>query len=293
VKPRLHVLLSGDGHSGVVLRRGPSAQVAAIAWNRDNDTFLLGQWLKGRIYERRSDLSPDGKHLIYFAMNGHWGSRAKGAWTAISIAPYLTAIALFAKGDCWHGGGWFVDKTTYWLNNGYGHEVLENTTRVTRATTPPSYATGYGGECPGVYFNRLQRDGWTMLPELTDSRRDVFDIPLSHGWVLRKIARAQSGPPPGKSVYFDEHELVHPATGRVLNRDTWEWASPDVGRVVWAEAGALWAGKITKASAGNDDPITSVKCLHDFSAMKFEGKVAPYAKQKDRAPAKKQRKIKR
>jgi cytochrome bd-type quinol oxidase subunit 2 len=30
----------------------------------------VGQWLKGRIYERRSDLSPDGKHLIYFAMNG-------------------------------------------------------------------------------------------------------------------------------------------------------------------------------------------------------------------------------
>lgn len=293
MKPRLHVLLSRDGHTGVVLRRGPSSQVAAIGWNRDTDTFALGQWLKGRIYERRSDLSPDGKHLIYFAMNGHWKSRAKGAWTAISIAPYLTAIALYAKGDCWHGGGWFVDKTTYWLNNGYGHEELETTTRVTRAASPPPYARGFGGECPGVYFNRLVRDGWVMSDELSDRERDVFEIPLAHGWVLRKLARAQSGPPPGKGVYFDEHALVHPASGRVLDRPTWEWASPDVGRVVWAEGGCLWAGKITKASARSDDPITAVKQLHDFSAMKFEGVVAPYAPKKERAPARKRRKLDR
>lgn len=277
MKPRLHVLLARDGHTGVVLRRGPSSQVAAIGWNRDTDTFRIGQWLKGRIYERRSDLSPDGRHLIYFAMNGHWSSRAKGAWTAISIAPYLTAIALYAKGDCWHGGGWFVDAGTYWLNDGYGHEVLETTTRVARATTPPAYAAGYGGECPGVYFNRLVRDGWTLRPELSDRKRDVFDIPLAHGWILRKYACAQSGPPPGKGVYFDEHALVHLTSGRELARPRWEWASPDVGRVVWAEDGSLWAGKITKASATTDDPLTAVTQLHDFSAMAFEGLVAPYA----------------
>ncbi len=286
------MLLSRDGHTGVVFRRGPSNAVAAIGWNRDRDTFALGQWLRGRIYERRSDLSPDGKHLIYFAMNGHWKSRAKGAWTAISIAPYLTAIGLFAKGDCWHGGGLFVDKHTYWLNDGYGHELLEPTTAVTRAPVPP-FTVSYGGECPGVYFHRLQRDGWTMRSELADGDGDVFEIPLAHGWMLRKLARAQVGPPPGKGVYFDEHELVHPASGRALMRHAWEWASPDVGRLVWAEAGALWAGKITKASAGDDDPVTAVTCLHEFSAMKFEGIVAPYAKQKSRAPAPKQRKIKR
>lgn len=284
MKPRLHVLLSRDGHSGVVLRRGPSSQVAAIGWNRDNDTFTLGQWLRGRIYERRSDLSPDGKHLIYFAMNGHWQSRAKGAWTAISIAPYLTAIALYAKGDCWHGGGWFVDKTTYWLNDGYGHEVLETTHRVRRAAAPPAYARGYGGECPGVYFNRLVRDGWIPRPELGDRSGDVFEIRLAHGWVLRKIARAQSGPPPGKGVYFDEHALVHAATDRVLPRETWEWASPDAGRVVWAADGCLWAGKITKASASDEDPVTAAKLLHDFSPMTFQRIVAPYA-----LPAKRRR----
>jgi hypothetical protein len=277
VKPRLHVLLARDGHTGLVLRRGPAREVAAIGWNRDKDTFALGQWLRGRIYERRCDLSPDGKHLIYFAMNGHWGSRAKGAWTAISRAPYLTAIALFAKGDCWHGGGLFVDATHYWLNDGYGHEILEDTRDLERAP-PATYSPTWGGECPGVYFPRLLRDGWTMRPELSQRDTDVFERPLWHGWVLRKLAHAQIGPPPGKGVYYDEHELVHPESGRALERHAWEWASPDLGRLVWAEAGALWAGKITKTSARADDPVTAVTQLQDFSAMKFERREAPYAK---------------
>ena len=74
----------------------------------------------GRIYERRSDLPPDGKHFIYFAMNGRWDSETKGAWTAISRVPYLKATDLFAKGDCWHGGGLFLSGREFWPNNGHG-----------------------------------------------------------------------------------------------------------------------------------------------------------------------------
>src|SRR4051794_10940713 len=94
---RIHVLLARNAPLGVVIRRGPSNQVCSLLWDRRSDQFQVGQWLKGRIYERRSDLSPDGKHLIYFAMNGRWTSEAKGAWTAISKAPYLKALALFPK----------------------------------------------------------------------------------------------------------------------------------------------------------------------------------------------------
>ena len=71
-----------------------------VALDRTTDKFQLGQWLHGRIYEPRSDLSPDGKHLIYFAINGHWEGEARGSWTAISRDPYLKAITLLAKGDC-------------------------------------------------------------------------------------------------------------------------------------------------------------------------------------------------
>ena len=118
---RLHVLLAREAPYGVVIRRGPSRQVRFIGWNRDEDTFEPTQWLKGRVYERRSDITPDGQHLIYFAMNGYWDSETRGSWTAISRSPWMKAIALYAKGDCWNGGGLFLNNHTYWLNDGYGH----------------------------------------------------------------------------------------------------------------------------------------------------------------------------
>src|SRR5687768_14929084 len=78
---RLHVLLARDTQVALVIRRGPSKSVCTVLWNRDRDTFKLGPWLRGRIYERRCDVSPDGQHFIYFAMNGCWQSETKGSWT--------------------------------------------------------------------------------------------------------------------------------------------------------------------------------------------------------------------
>jgi hypothetical protein len=62
---RLHAVLAAEAPTAVVFRRGPSKQVCTLLWDRQMNTFTLGQWLKGRIYERRADLSPNGKYLIY------------------------------------------------------------------------------------------------------------------------------------------------------------------------------------------------------------------------------------
>jgi hypothetical protein len=43
--------------------------VLLIRWHLDDDTFDFGQWLKGRVYERRCDLSREGDLLLYFAAN--------------------------------------------------------------------------------------------------------------------------------------------------------------------------------------------------------------------------------
>lgn len=67
VPARLHAILARRGSNAVVFRRGPSDKAAVIGWDRSNDTFTLGQWLRGRIYPLRCDLSPSGKYLIYFA----------------------------------------------------------------------------------------------------------------------------------------------------------------------------------------------------------------------------------
>lgn len=67
VPARLHVILAREAPKAVVFRRGPTGQVCTLGWDLTSDAFTMGQWLKGRIYEYRSDLSPDGEHLIYFA----------------------------------------------------------------------------------------------------------------------------------------------------------------------------------------------------------------------------------
>ncbi len=271
--PRLHVLLAREAPFAVVLRRGPSKTICAIGWDRRTDKFTVGQWMRARIYERRSDLSPDGRHLIYFAMNGRWNTKVRGSWTAVSRAPYLKALALWAKGDCWHGGGLFVDDRRYWLNDGYGHVPLLASSRVARH---PDWAPRvyYGGECPTPYYNRLQRDGWTLRADLpaerAESSPEVFDKPAPHGWILRKFCHTEIGAPQGKGIYHDRHALVRADSEETLQFPDWEWADLDGKRLVWTEGGRLLCAKF--CSAG----LREERVLHDFNDMRFEPIAAPY-----------------
>ena len=122
---RVHPILARKANTAVIIRRGPSKAVCTMLWNRQNDTFKLGQWLRGRIYERRCDLSPDGRHFIYFAMNGKWDGPVEGSWTAISRTPYLKALSLWPWGDCWNGGGLFLTDSRFWRNSGYHDDLTE------------------------------------------------------------------------------------------------------------------------------------------------------------------------
>lgn len=270
--PRIHVLLASAAPIGLVIRRGPSKCVATLLWNRQTDQFQLGQWLKGRIYERRSDLSPDGTHFLYFAMNGKWQTEARGSWTAISRAPYLKALAIFPKGDCWHGGGLWSGNRKYWLNDGYGHTVLRDTKAVRRDLKyQPS--VNHGGECPGVYYPRLIRDGWSLKETVQVGKwkgRVIFEKPCPNGWILRKVAHEEVGAPPGKGCYWDEHELIHPASNHSISCPQWEWAELDGKRLAWAAEGKLNAGRLT------DQGLVNATLLYDFNAMAFEAIEAPY-----------------
>ncbi|HEY1495920.1 MAG TPA: hypothetical protein VGF49_15310, partial [Candidatus Solibacter sp.] len=65
--PRLSVPLASEAPVGVVLRRGPTKLVQLVIWDRRNDKFKSSSRFRGRIFAERSDLSPDGRHMIYFA----------------------------------------------------------------------------------------------------------------------------------------------------------------------------------------------------------------------------------
>ncbi len=256
----------------MVIRRGPSRHTALIGWDRRLDQFAVGQWLYGRIYERRCDLSPDGKHLIYFAMNGRWSSEAKGSWTAVSRAPYLKARTLWAKGDCWNGGGLFLTNETYWLNGGRSaHTKMNDQTGLAVVDAPP-FEVSFGGECPGVYYLRLQRDGWLMKRSIPDGKGGEitqFEKPVGR-WILRLHAHATLHHPVGRGCYFNTYELLNPATNEARGMVGWEWADVDKSRLVWAREGKLYTGRIDLSGALQETQ------LFDFNPLKFERLTAPY-----------------
>lgn len=272
VPARVHILLARAAPTAVVVRRGPSKQVCMLGWNRDNDRIEIGQWLRGRIYELRCDLSPDGRHLIYFAMNGRWRSPSKGSWSAISRAPYLKALAFWPKGDCWNGGGLFVSDRDYWLNDAFGrHQLQRDDTRLRRVEAPPM--AHCLGECPDIYYPRLERDGWAMTPVSPDdgNQRTVFDKPLPFDhWVLRKIAVAGFHRRPGRGCYYDQHALWNRRDERLIELPEWEWAELDRHRLVWVEAGRLMTAPLDKSGLGEP------RLIYDFNPLSWQSLHAPY-----------------
>ncbi len=265
VPARLHAILAREAPVGVVFRRGPAKQVATCHWDLETDRITLGQWLKGRIYERRCDLSPDGRHMIAFAgTHNPFDTETGGTWTAVSRTPWLTALDLWPKGDSWNGGGLFLDNARYWLNGCHGAgRCASGLAAVHESPIGPQR----NNECLGIYFARLARDGWTELS--WDPWRAEFSKPLPLGWVLHKTAIAEVPPPQGAGIYRDEH-LLERRDGEVLARPGWEWADRDGRDVVYAEGGCLWRQRVESA-----ERLGEPQLVHDFNAMAFEGRTAP------------------
>ena len=83
---RLWVLLARREPVGVIFRRDPAKPVLLIKWNTRTDSFEHGQWFKGRVYERRCDLSPGGDLLTIARMTGSYTSRCTRRRNSIPIS---------------------------------------------------------------------------------------------------------------------------------------------------------------------------------------------------------------
>jgi hypothetical protein len=107
----LFVITAREAPLAVVIRRGPSAWVHLTLWDMRNDSFTPGAWFRGRIYEEKCDLSPDGELFVYAAHQGRrLGTSYSDSWTAVSRAPWLHALALWPMHTTYGGGGRFTGK---------------------------------------------------------------------------------------------------------------------------------------------------------------------------------------
>jgi hypothetical protein len=158
---RLFVLLARRAPRAVVFRRGPSRQVLLLSWDTARDVLTPGQWFKGRIYERRCDLSPSGDKLVYFAGKFR---KPYATWTAVSRPPWLTALALWPHGDAWGGGGLFESDTQLRLHHRSTQMQLAPDFRLPKHFQVEQLGRDLGlGEDFPLYDLRLQRDGWRRV----------------------------------------------------------------------------------------------------------------------------------
>lgn len=277
---RLYAIVARIRRRAVVFRRGPSKWVRLLVWDLGSDALVGGQWLKGRIHEQRCDLSPDGGMLAYFAAS----YRAPfGTWTAISRPPYLTALALWPKGDAWGGGGVFARPGLLELDHLPGSDgavPLADGSRI-----PAGLEVRPMGPCPGqgrswpIEHRRLMRDGWTMQ---RTGRAKRHGCQSRYGWTFDPPQRSQRPAGRGATLAVLLHALFekqgrHEVRTAVIEQGT---ARRDLGRVDWADADhngdVLYAanGCLHRIAARNLLKAEAV-LVADLNDMAFEPMVAP------------------
>ncbi|WP_341862858.1 hypothetical protein [Gymnodinialimonas sp. 57CJ19] len=251
---RLHVIPAIGCKLALVLRRGPSRHVASLLWDRASDVVKKGQWLKGRIYEHRTDLSPDGRHMIYFAGNGQrW-------WTALSRAPFLRAICYHPVDHTWHGGGAFDADGGVFFNGFHGPDALPDRLRLAKPGALPPATDGV--HMGGLFAARMALRGWHDAGGA--GYQQTMEKPVPGGWTLRQTYALGAR---NRGLLSNAYTLIR--QGQQVATD-WEWAEPWKGGLQLARAGAIWHAPLTK------DGLGEARLIHDFNAMAFEPLEAPY-----------------
>lgn len=239
---RIWVLMASAASTAVIFRRGPSRWTRLYLWNTRTDTITPGSWFAGRLYEWSSDLSPDGRHLVYLAHNGSrrrvqaaleaFGDDAMWTWTAVCAPPWVKALGLWSAGP--DGGGLFTDNHTLVLNHPASH--LAQQTRI----TPAGFAVRglEGAEQIHVPSTSLERTGWRVIqrPERWyGGREDDAFILHKQGLELRFIRSPQGG---WKATYTG----LGPATWPGLEGASWADFDQN-GRLLMARHGRIFVAR--------------------------------------------------
>jgi hypothetical protein len=282
---RIFAILARSAPVGIILRRGPSKQVLLIKWNLGSDTLEYGQWFKGRIYERRCDLSPSGDLLLYFAAKYKEPPRS---WTAISKPPYLTALALWPKGDGWGGGGLFDSELSVQLNHRPSEDVLQEGLRLKKNMRISLYGSrpGWGEDFP-IYNSLLLRNGWKLVHEGEYGEPDwnakivwEFSSPITYektskgGRRLRMLIKGMKQK--DDAWYWIDYEVLSDSEDLLFTLARTDWADWDGdGDLVFARDGKLFRlskKNLSKFQAKGDEAL---KQIADLNGLKFESCAAP------------------
>ena len=176
VPPRIYCIPATGAPIVAVFQRGPTNWSHVGRWDLAQRHYEPGAWLRGRIFPRRCDLSPDGRLLCYFAHKPGATWKHGDAYVALSKLPWLTALHAF--GTC---GTW---------TRGYRFTADKDCENPADAALPFPFGLRSNG---AVQFENERQRGWQ---EAADSPpRDPADA-----WDQRRNARMQKRQPGGSLV---------------------------------------------------------------------------------------------
>lgn len=84
-----------------------------MQYYKNKEVIAFGSRFYGKLYPSRCDISPDGRHFLYFAMRGTSKEKYDNSfdyWTAICSPPTITAQFFLGHYYTWSGGGRFLNK---------------------------------------------------------------------------------------------------------------------------------------------------------------------------------------
>lgn len=284
---KLYAILAREAPIAVVFRRGPSRRVLLILWHTDRDQFHEGQWLKGRIYERRCDLSPTGERLIYFAANY---KNPFFSWTAVSKPPFLTALALWPKGDAWGGGGLFENENKILLNHRAEEMKLAEGFSLPKDVQiePFGARPGWGEDNP-ILDARLSRDGWRNIEEAKEAVKHSLGASI---WMEFNPPEVWAKPHPKLGArhelqmqiqglhqrdgpwYVIEHFISDRSNASTVSLGKTSWADwcPS-GDLLFAKEGKLF--RLGHSADGALNELERAKTLIDLSYRSFKNVKSP------------------
>ncbi len=227
-----------------MIRRKPSRLVHILRLNTETDEIEAGSWFSGRIYEMRSDLSFDGRHMIYLAMG------RTGTWTGICCPPFLRTVVDWPNVGAWHGGGLFRSSTRLEINAGYAQEDAFRA--INKLGKQPLFEFGLlenpgYGEDEGVLYPRLERDGFRRVGPLGQEKQNrgpSFEIICEEdpGWTYRPSLSHPELRVRYRGFYSDRGRVFEwdlPELPGVLDKYV-SWASYDcLGQLIVARLGVV------------------------------------------------------
>jgi len=265
MEARLFVLIPQESHNAIIICRRSSKKVGVFQWDMLTNKISVSQWMKGRIYEYFSDVSPDGKHFIYSMNKKGWG------YTVISKAPWIKAISIWKNVGGW-GGGIFISNKQYMLYDGYmGYKkfvdksleyVKEEKFSMENVAFRVKYLEFFNGL---LYSQRLIDRGWNRVSK--EDNIEVFQKNIEKNTLLEKTVYGypHGAKMKGKGQFWETHRFI--MNDEIKEKEDWEWCEYRYNNIYYAEKGCLY--ELTSVNGES-------KLIYNFNEEEFVERIAPY-----------------